>query len=714
MQTVFSASSKLKWRFYVGMLLVVALLFPTLPAMSEAASTASSIKPVYINSNSYVKLDSADILSTSKGKTASFTITFYNGGSKAINLQDYWFRLASTSGTKYTLYMLDSDKTKKTVQANSNVTLTFYSELPSSMTLPKLIFKVVKFDFSVAGYEKTLGQFKFPADYSTDVKAGGYSSVKLNSTPVNIRISKSTMSTSTDNNTVNIELAMRNTSSSELSIANLQFLAQSAAGGMYKMKVTSTTSGTADAIVLRPKILETIKLSITLPKSVSTKGQKLVITQGISSGTGEGASSLSLPVSKIGYNLKTANTATSTSYEYIKDDYTYKMNVASIQRNTWGGEDSLIGKLVITNTSSKTAPIPAIEGSLYLGDKAAVKTTIIPFTNPVAIPAKSSITIYYTGTVPTTTSLTDLKLKLFEKSGESQTELAALKTPAAIVPKSIAIGSENNVNDIGENFAVNVMKTQLLEGNSNNLYAVYLDVTNKQSRAIATSKLVGFLKTADGDKYDIKLLKTSNLINPGKKEQIIVTTEVPKQLDLTGASVVLGSAFNAQGIVKKDDAEISGFVNPVSYALPQYSQTITSEFNKVQVGPYTINMDNIITYLTDDKIDVDFSGQVTKDLSYEGFSAKKFTFAIEDQSTNISMINAPFELEGAGGTAGQYVWKVGNNYTNIVQSVTDKLVAKTIQLNIYEEINGYKTKLVSKNIKWSAYLNWADPKNKEF
>ncbi|MFF2483674.1 hypothetical protein [Paenibacillus sp. NPDC058071] len=697
MQVVQSRKA-LKIHVALVFVLIVSLLLPALASTSEAAAS-NAPQPVYITSNSYVKLENADVMPSSKGRTASFTVTFYNGSNAPINLQDYWFRLSSVSGTKYIATLVESDKSKKSVPAKSSITLTYYSEVPSNVSLSDLVLRVVKFDFSVAGYERTLGKFNFSSSYNNAVKVNGYKSVKLNNTNINIRVNKATISKGTDNNIINLELAMRNTGNYETLLSNMGFFIQASNGSMYQMK-TSTDS--SQGLLLRPQILEKIKLTITLPKAVSTNGQKLIVSQSL----GEAAASVTLPVAKFNLSLSANNTsATTTEYEYVKDDYTYKVKVDSLQRYTWMGQDNLITKLTITNKSSKSAPVPAITGSFYLGDNAEIQTKKVPLDSQLSIASNGSVTAYYSATVPTTTNLAELKVKLFEKEGETNRELAALRTTAVSTPKSIALGDTNNLNDLGVKLGVKVTNVKLLQGSANNLLAIYVDATNNQDFATATTKLLGYIETATGSKYNTTLIKSDTVIGPSKKEQVILTAEVPKNADLKGAALVLGVGYNDEGITKANETPAKGFINATSYALPEADQT-TNDFSKIKIGAYTVNIDNIITYLNDVKADIDLNGQVSRDFAYEAFSSKKFTVVIEDESINSVMVQVPIELEG---TTGQYVWKLGNNYNNIVQDLSSKSISQTIQLNVYEEINGYKTKLVSRTIRWSPYLNWANP-----
>ncbi|WP_042170117.1 hypothetical protein [Paenibacillus gorillae] len=693
--------TKINNKFYLllAIVLVLSLVMPIATQTGYAAGTDIS-KPVYINSSSYVKLESADLIPSSKGSTASFTVTFYNGGSAAMNLQDYWARLSSWSGNKYTLSLIESDKAKKSVAPKSSVTLTFYSEVPNNVTLANLVLKIIKFDFSVSGYEKNVAKFMFPASYTNDVKIGGYKAVKLNNTVINMRINKSTISSGSANNVINLELAMRNTGKFSVTIPNFKFFMQSTSGALYELKQSSSAAPTE--ISLRPAILETVKLSVELPNTIKTTGMKLIVVQSV----GEGAASINVPAAKFNVGLKapTVNVATN-KYEYITGDYVYDISIDSLQKYPWQTNDNLIGKLTITNKGTKAAPLPKINGAFYLDDSAELDTKVLPLTTQVSIPAKGSAVIYYYGAVSSSFNVNNIKFKLYELDGEKKNELASLTTKAATTPKSIAIGSNYSIEDNGEKVAAAVTDVRTFEGEFSKVFAIYMDITNNQTRAKATSKWTGYVQTANGSLFETKLIKTTNPVNPNRKEQVIVTVDVPKDMDMTGATLLFGLAFNDKGIIQNNDDQAQGYFNPAKFSLPIEKQ-VTKDFSNIKVGPFAVNIKSLSTWVTNTTLNMNIVTEVQRNYSYDGFSSRKLIVTIEDESTNTTIMSAPIELDSNSTTA-KYIWKTGNNFTEINEEI--KNYSTAISVNIYEELNGLKKKLVSKKIQWSGFTNWADP-----
>lgn len=664
--------------------------------VAAAASSTSTMNPVYITSKSYIKLESADLVPSSKGNTFSYTITITNKDKSTLNLQDYWTRLTSVSGSKYTINLIDSDKRKKTLAAGASVSLTFYSEVPANMSISNLSIKVIKFDFNYSGYERTLGKFTFPSGYSNDVKVNGYKVAKINDTNVNMRVNKAVLSTGVEEHDIDIEFVLRNTGKYDMTLSNYQFYLQTAAGSLYKL--TPDSDHTA-SIVLRPQILETVDLSIELPSTVKVTGAKLIVTQAI----GEGDAAVSLPVAKFKLGFSTTSNVATDTYLYKNGSYSYQMKVASINRYAWSNSDNIISKLTITNTGTTSVPIPAITGAFYVDSSTEITTKALPLTTQLSIPAKGSVTLYYYGTVPSNYVLSDLKFKLFKTEGDKKTELAALKTTTAATAKVVPAGTSYVLDVNGEKTSAAVTSFRVFNGEYNNMYAIYMDVSNINVRAQLTDKWIGYLEASNGSLYETKLTKTSNTINPGQKEQIIVTAEVPKGVSLTGSTLLLGTAFNDAGLIKNEDAA-KGYVNAARFQLP-VEESVTSKFDNIRVGPYQIDISYLTAYLNGTNFALDVKSEVKRDSNYDAFSSKTLTIAVEDESINLTMFEVTIQLEGKEGE----IWKSGGNYSAIKKDLSDKKISSDLTLNIYEELNGYKRKIVSKPIRSDGFANWADP-----
>lgn len=680
----------------LALMLVVPFVAAPVSNVSYAASSASTIKPIYITAKSYVKLETADLIPSSNGNTLSYTVTFHNNDSKTIQLIDYWTNLTSTSGVKYSIKLIDSDKTKKEVVAGGTATLTFYAEVPASISISSLIIKLIKFDFSVSGYEKTLGKFTFGTGYSNDINTNGYKAAKISNTTVNMRVNKAYLSTGVEDNDIEIELVMRNTGKYNMTLTNYKFYLQTAAGALYQLDIDTDHT---ESIILKSNILETVDLSLELPATIKTAGAKLVVVQSV----GETTSAVNIPVGafKLGF---TASNLSTNQYLYKNGSYSYQLSVASINKLPGSTNNNIIAKVTVKNTGTAAAPIPDVTGALYIDKTSEITTKVIPLTTQVSIPANSSVDVYYYGALPNSYTYSSLQFKLYEVDGETKRELAALATTTPVAPKSISSGNSYEVNSGSDKATATVVNTRMYEGDYGNMFAVFMDISNTNTRAKLTDKWTGYIELPDGSLYEAKIVKTTKSINPSQKEQIILTAEVPKSVDVTGATLLLGLGFNDTGLVNNDDA-VTGYIHAARFQLP-VKDAATDDFSAIKVGPFGIDITYLNAYVKSNTLlNLAVGSTVTRDLVYDGFSSNKITISLEDETTNNVMYEKVIELDGS---TSDTIWKTGSNYTELTQDMTNKRVPSAFTLNVYEELNGYKFKLVSKEIEWSIGTNWAE------
>src|ERR1700738_5059985 len=114
---------------------VTAVMLAATPVYSTsyAATTQNSaphitavsnvVKPVYISANSFIKLVDVNLTPADNGQLAAFTVSISNGSTSELDLSDYWFRLANSAGSSYTLKSSSDSKTTK-VSPNSKAIIT--------------------------------------------------------------------------------------------------------------------------------------------------------------------------------------------------------------------------------------------------------------------------------------------------------------------------------------------------------------------------------------------------------------------------------------------------------------------------------------------------------------------------------------------------------------------------------------------------------------
>lgn len=688
-------------RFNILLLLLLCLSLITSAVPTNYANAAAQAvnKKVYITKGSYIQLTDANLVPSGNGATASFTFTFYNGDSNAINLVDYWARLKTNGGTKYTLSLLDADKKKK-VLPNSSTTLTYYSEVGAKITLDQLVINIIKFDFSVAGYERSVAQFTFPKGYSNFVAAKGYKGILINNSSVNVRVDQINVTQKDKKLNFNLTFVARNNSKFGVALPQYNYYAQTSKG-LYKLALRNKTDET---LVLEPAVLNAIQLTGSIPSTVATTGWKLVITNNVGAETNK----VELPVAIFDIPFKVTTTSTSSpKTTFTNNDGTYEIELKSVQRLPWNNEDNVIAEMVVKNNGSVYLPLPDLNGQLVIDENIKITGKAIKKTGDIGLAPGASTSISYIGSIPYSYTWKKFNLKLTEKNGETTNDIGNLTNSIVKPIQNVSVGKSFTQSNNGAPFEALITDVKTYSGEKTNVYAVFMDMTNKQNRSGSLSLLSGYFKTADGNLYEAKIVKSTNNIKAGNKEKLIIWADLPVNVDRTGMQLQIGEAFDDNGLILGSGTP-KGYLRAAQFDLPEEKQA-GSSFKDLKVGPYTIDMTYFNVWVNDTRLDVDIGADVSKDYSYDGYSQSQLSYEIIHEGTQKVLTSQLIDIEGKDEK--NLNWKVGYNYQEVNKEMGDTLYWNEYTLRVYETFNGNKKILASMPITLSPMINWLDGKH---
>ncbi|WKL04053.1 hypothetical protein Q0F98_12885 [Paenibacillus amylolyticus] len=144
----------------------------TTTATKQVVHTLDNLSPVKVTVRSSVRLTDVNILAQDDGNVVTYTLSYKNNDSTPMMMLDYWSKVKTKGGTSFSPKLIAKDQEKKTVAPGSTVELTYVMKVGREVKLSDLNFLIVKWDFSQANYERTLGKFNVPASYSITTPVG--------------------------------------------------------------------------------------------------------------------------------------------------------------------------------------------------------------------------------------------------------------------------------------------------------------------------------------------------------------------------------------------------------------------------------------------------------------------------------------------------------------------------------------------------------------
>lgn len=683
-----------KTSIFISVFVALVVMLSAIPVSFAASTAAAAVnKKIYISGASYVQLIDANLVPSSSGATASFTFTFYNGDSKDLVLNDYWARLKSVGGTKYTLTLLD--QTKKRIAPKSSATLTFYSQVGSKMTLDQLVINIIKFDFSVAGYERTVAKYTFPKGYANYVKAGGFKAIQINNSNVNVRVDQINVTKKDKAYEFNLSYVARNTSKFGVTLPVYNYYAQTSAG-LYKLSLKNKTD---ENLLLEPAVLNAIRLTGSIPSTLATTGWKLIIT----ANAGTETSKVELPVVTFDIPFKLSTTVSGTASTTFTNDFgTYGVVLKNVQRLPWGTKDQVIAEMVIQNKESVYLPLPTLNGQFIIDDNITLASKQLNGNDEIGLAPGTSTVVHFIGEIPESYTWKEFKLQLNQKTGEETTTLAEVTKSAITQVPVLKAGVLYTPSNVGSRFTAQVTDVRSYKSEDKDLYAVYIDVTNTQTRNSVLPTWVAYFKTVEGNYYEAKTVKANKLIKPTNKEKLLVYADLPPYVNREGIKLMIGEAFDDNGMIQ-GTGTAKGYIRAVQLELP-VEKTDVSSFKQIKVGPYTVDMTYFTAFMFENGLDIDMGATVTKDRTYDDFSANKLMIALEKDSTKEIIFTHTIDLETK--TDAGTLWKLGENFSQVNEDLTGTPVFDNYTLNLYELMDGGQKKLASVDIQWSTYTNW--------
>lgn len=689
---------------------VVSAPIATLADRAVAATSASAItsvaqvvKPIYATSKSYFNLVDVTLAPSDDGQIASFTMGINNNDSKSLDLSDYWFRLANKSGSTYSMKMSTEDAKLTSVAPNSKVYITLYAKVSESTKLEDLLFKVVKFDFSVAGYEKALGQFSFPKNYTNNVASTSYKSIYLNNTMLYTKISAASIGQSGDNNLATINFVYNNVGKKAITISKYKYYVVTSSGLMYEATPTDTSD-----LVMAPLQRTEVQLTASIPTKVSTSGWRLIVER-----DNGGDTNVQLPVGA--YNLKFGGTTTNTNatdtFQYASTNGTYEYKLLQVQREPWENQDVLAARIRITNKSTNSLSVPNITGYFYLDNKVQVDFKTVATNNQLGLNPNGYVDVDVYAKMPSNYQFSSVKLVVNNKVDDKTTTKAGELASTSFLSKIpvIAVDSSYGITRDGSQMTGALSAVNVYNNSTSKIYSVQMTLTSSEKRTIDPVKLVGvFVNDDNGDIFPATATYGEGKVNPTNKALVNFSAALPQNYSSGNLRLIVGEAV-ADTKYASGTTAAEGYVNAVEYNLPQEQRT-SSTMNQIMMLPYSLTINKFTPNVLGQEVNLKLDYTLDKDMSYNVYPTdRKWTLAIEGVNPNDGTVYTYFTkeitMEGDGDSALQpgknkiITLKYPFEYNGIDGSL--KFTAK-----LYESVQGSKKLIAERSFYWLTENDW--------
>ncbi|WGU93726.1 hypothetical protein QJQ58_24840 [Paenibacillus dendritiformis] len=528
---------------------------------TAAIYTLDKLSPVKVTSKSSVKLTDVNLYKQEDANILTYTITYTNNEARSIPLIDYWTKVRTKSNTVYPTNLTTKDQGKKTIPAQSSLTLTYYAKVAKHLTANDLIFDVIKWDFSQSNFEKKLGSFQIPANYVTATQTGKYKSIRMNDIPIKTSVSRVNIFPSDDYHYVNVAVNVENAGFKMLENPAYKYVVKTANGNSYPL----VPDNSSKEYKLQPGEKKTLNFMTMIPNKVKVDKLEMQVLEE------DETAKITLPVGTFVLPKSTTNSSNVKAYDekvITIGESKVSTKIASAWTNQSYDKNDVSVTFMFENLSNREVTVPKYEFEMRGPKGFSVPIITKSMENMVLKPMeKRPITL--TAVVSTEVGTDELKLHMNRPSDPEQKNVE-FKYPEGIyaLPElqtmQNKIGTEYNVQHSKGTLGVSIDSLQRLPWTDGDIVSAKMKIRNKEFKTIQLPALEGVFKLDSADISGKTQVVSSNgtlIIGPKEEVDVYVVTKIPSYLDFTQIQIAL-----LEKIGETDAAQLIQFTNIGSLA----------------------------------------------------------------------------------------------------------------------------------------------------
>jgi len=525
--------------------LSAAMLVTTVPPhLVQAATTTATTPatPVYttpaigkvsLGGASYIEIKGVQQL----GRTVRFTVSLYNGGATELQFIDYWVRLRSAGGSQFSPTLFEADKDKNRVAPKTTETFSFYASVSDTTKLSDLTFDIIKWDFSVSSFQRTLGSLKIPAMYQPVTPAGSLLSTSINGVPAKAQVKRSSISKTSDKYIASIVFEFENAGSKSFAIPAYEYAIVTADGLTYPL----TVSGLPQNASLHPRFKEEITLRGELPASLENKNWKLVLSEKQGDTMTVPSMSFFLPASTAGE--VSDSVAIGSAKDLLVTDQKIEAKVTRTVRNE--NDKNFLAAIRFSFKNTGTKPVTLPKYTFQIETSAGLRYPVTADLNNVSVDPLVEREIEMRATVPNSVGKDGWKLILNEPADASDpasdvSQLAKFDLPNDN-PIGLDQGSAYSYSNEAGTYSIQFENVQRVPWEDEDILSASFEIKNPGKTSLPVPEIVGYFMLDDKIKVEATMLQKDTVlaIKPGGSINLQLYGKIPYTYEYSDLKVYL-------------------------------------------------------------------------------------------------------------------------------------------------------------------------------
>lgn len=245
------------------------------PKQLEEIDMGSMGKAIKFLGESTITMKNIQLIPVHNGQILYTTFEVANQSSKELDFYPYWIQMQSKSGAKFAVSIVDEGKGNK-ILPSSTQTYSYYALVPNQIAADDLVLRLIKWDFSVANYQRQIFTFDLPEKLILrGIEQGKRQAVQVSGVPVSMALTNAQLIQGGARNQVKLKLSQINEGFRAVEVPNYEYSLQNSEG--YIFPVTSNQK--EEATRLLPRLESTVDLQAEIPSDLDLSTFVLVVSE---------------------------------------------------------------------------------------------------------------------------------------------------------------------------------------------------------------------------------------------------------------------------------------------------------------------------------------------------------------------------------------------------------------------------------------------------
>ncbi|OAB40624.1 hypothetical protein PMSD_01615 [Paenibacillus macquariensis subsp. defensor] len=502
---------------------------------TTAEFTLDKLGSIALKSNVSVKLMDINILAQPSGNTLTYTLHYSNGSDSNVSLVDYFSKVTTAGGTVVQGSPITSDATKKSVPAKSSLSVTYYVNIGQAIKVNGAKVSIFGWDFNSSDYQKKLGVFTVPANYSMVAAKGQSKNIMMNDLPVTTKAESLQMIKLNGKVYMRVGVSLANSGTKVLSDPGYKAYLTSAGGTVFELKLDDASS----SYKVQPQEKKTIYYMGEIPSYIKTVNMTLQFAQE------DSTLKIDLPVHSFILPAVTTSNLAVANYDVKKisiDKNTVETQISSASVYSENDTAKWSLQFRIKNVGNKSITLPAYELAIKATEgfiipvdtKALTKLTLKPFEEKI---------IDLSADVRLSLNQSTLQLQLTEPAVADK---IIVPTAYYQIPysqeKNSFIGLESILENSHGTFGVKLDSIQRLPWADEDQIVAKISIRNTKLTTVKLPSLKALVKAGLSDLSSTAQIVTQNAqmsLAPHETAEMYVIAKVPYSYSINQLRVVL-------------------------------------------------------------------------------------------------------------------------------------------------------------------------------